>query len=172
MTFYEVSPNVPADVLCEEEDLVVFHPEIINVPIATHSKYMFVLPMGESKIICCSASIGVTEDLADAIRNSGLTGVRVGPEAEVEMASGCDPERIGELPTLFSLIPDGVPMVDDFGVGGPIGGSIYVSQPAYDLLLAHEPTLAAWEVGPDGRPLPRDEAEFLRRVRARKKRDD
>ncbi|WP_439030886.1 hypothetical protein [Gordonia terrae] len=134
MLFYVLSPEVPANAM---DEVYANDP---RTPLRTVSARMdFEFPL-RTEIITSVGTYAVTEELAEAMNEAGLTGYRLGPCTTSIAPWVEDPDAIGELPPLKCLDIWGIPLEHDLGIRTK-GSELIVSQRAYDLICDRNPSL-------------------------------
>ncbi|MFT4395533.1 hypothetical protein ACLTEW_11425 [Gordonia lacunae] len=134
MPFYVLSPEVPANAM---DEVFADDPRVPRRTVAARMEFEYPL---RSEIIASLRTYAVTEELAEAMNEAGLTGYRLGPCTTSIAPWVEDPDAIGELPPLLCLDIWGIPLEHDLALRAK-DGQIIVSQRAYDLICSRDPSL-------------------------------
>lgn len=134
MPFYVLSPEVPANAT---DEVFADDPRVPRRTVAARMEFEYPL---RSEIIASLRTYAVTEELAEAINEAGLTGYRLGPCTTSIAPWVEDPDAIGELPSLLCLDIWGIPLEHDLALRAK-DGQLIVSQRAYDLICSRDPSL-------------------------------
>ncbi|MVU77100.1 hypothetical protein GPX89_07545 [Nocardia sp. ET3-3] len=137
-TYFEISPEAPAvsGNYRDEE-----HGRMLELD--------FVYSV-RSEIITSLGTYAVTIPLADALRDSGMTGFEFVPATTSIEDYVEDPQEL-DIPELYGMWITGTAFIDDFGLTPK--GDLVLTQRAKELLTTRDPNLSAEELDWTGRSL-------------------
>lgn len=134
MSFYALRPEVPANAM---DEIYANDPRVPRRTVSARMEFEYPL---RSEIITSLRTYAVTDELAEAMNEAGLTGYRLGPCTTSIAPWVEDPDAIGELPPLNCLDIWGIPLEHDLALRAK-DGRLIVSQRAYDLICDRNPSL-------------------------------
>ena len=135
MSFHEINPPVPAN---SYDRVYANDPRVPRRTISASMQFEYPLT---AEIITSQETFAVTDQLARAMTDAGLTGFGVSDIITTTIAAWVDdPTTIGEIPPMRCLDIWGIPLEHDLGLRAK-DSELIVSERAYGLICTRNPSL-------------------------------